>query len=105
MCREAQINDQAAGQEEEYVATHYDSLANDPVRYPLLIQAPCVKRGKAKQIAQLCPYCLDVLRGKMKLPHNLYPGWAFSAAQLKDRINTSLLLQHILLQHTGPGSP
>ena len=66
-----------------WLTTHHDRLADGPVMYVLLIQAPCVKRAKAKQIAQLCAYCLDVLRGKMKLPHSLYPGWTFSAAQLR----------------------
>lgn len=86
------------------LAVHNDSLDDSPVRYSLSIQAPCIKRCKVKQISQLCTYYLDVFRGKMELPLKSYPDWAFSAAQLRYRINTSLLLQGILLntQSMGP---
>lgn len=86
------------------LAVHNDSLDDSPVRYSLLIQAPSIKRCKVKQISQLCTYYLDVFRDKMELPLKSYPDWAFSAAQLRYRINTSLLLQGILLntQSMGP---
>lgn len=73
-------------------AMHDGSLADGLIMYPLLIQAPH-HTLQAKQTAELCIGSLDVLGGKMKLPHSLYPGWAFPAQK------------HNKYIHAVPGCP